>query len=304
MKNIFITLLSLFILQHFAQAQILYQYFDGADTLANSSIFINIDTGVSNIWQIGAPQKAKFSSAATVPNAIVTDTVNTYPKNNISQFSFHYVPWVTWGVLALQWKQKLNMDLHKDGGIIEYSVDTGTTWHNVFNDPHVYSFYGFKPGNADTLVTGEFALSGTDTLWKDIWLCFDMSWLSFNDSIYFRYTFKSDSINTGKAGWMIDNLMAHQSMMHPVQEENKKDYLNVYPNPTKDIVNIEIQKIQNFHIIKSLELSNAEGILLEQWKNVPTKFWFDAGKYPEGIYFLKVLTNIKAETIPIIIKRN
>lgn len=305
MKKIYLTILILFSVVFFTNAQQEYnQYFDGADTSVLNSLIIQLDTSSSNIWQVGRPQKIIFDSAATFPNVIVTDTINYYPINNTSSFSFKIVPWATWGLLAVQWKQKIDMDLHHDGAIIEYSVDTGNTWHNVFYDPHVYNFFGYQPANQDTLLTGEYAMSGTDSTWRDIWLCFDMSWLSFNDSIYFRYTFKSDSINNNKEGWMIDNMMTHISIMHPVKEVNKKDYINVYPNPTKDIVNIEIQKIQDFHIIENMELVGEDGTLISQWKNVPTKFWFDTSKYPDGIYFLKVKTNIKSETIPIVVKKN
>ncbi len=300
-KKLFVISAFLFIFFQI-NAQSYNQYFDGADTSANNSIIINYDTSSLNIWQVGRPQKIIFDSAATLPNALVTDTINLYPINNTSRFTFKIVPWVTWGLLAIQWKQKLDMELHHDGAIIEYSIDTGNTWQNVFNDPHVYTFYGFQVANQDTLLSGEYAMSGTDSVWRDLWLCFDMSWLSFNDSIYFRYTFKSDSVNNNNEGWMIDNLMAHITILHPVKEVNKKDYLNIYPNPGKGVVNVEIQKIQDFHMIENMELITATGTLIKQWRNIPGKFWFDTSKFPDGIYFLKVKTNIKSETIPIVIK--
>lgn len=305
MKKRAFSVFALFFCAFLAKAQQdLYQYFDGADTTASTALKIELDTSSSNIWQIGKPQKIIFNSASTMPNALVTDTINSYPVKNISRFSFKFVPTITWGVMAVQWKQKLDLDPHHDGGIIEYSVDTGITWNNIFNDPHVYNFFGFQSSNQDTLLTGEYAFSGTDSVWRDVWLCFDMSWLSSNDSIYLRYTLKSDSVNTGQEGWMIDNMMVHLSIMHPVKEANKKDYINVYPNPTKDIVNIEIQKIQDFHIIENMELINSKGITVKKWKNLPVKYWFETNKLQAGIYYLKIKTNIKSETIPIVIQRN
>jgi hypothetical protein len=279
------------------------QYFDGADTIPGQSLILNMDTSAANIWQVGPPQKVIFHSAATPPNALLTDTAAPYPVNNMSRFSFKAVPWVTWGILAVQWMQKIDMDGGHDGGIIEYSVDTGSTWTNVFNDPHVYSFYGFPPEDQDTLLTGEYAFSGTDTTWRDVWLCFDMSWLSFNDSIYFRFIFKSDSIDGGKEGWMIDNMTTHISMMHPVKENEKKDYMNVYPNPAKDIVYIEFEKVHQFHLIEDMKLVGPDGKLVRQWRDLPTKYWFDVRHFPEGMYFLTVRTNIRTETIPLLIKR-
>ena len=49
--------------------------------------YILIDTTIdNNIWQIGKPSKSLFSSALSSPNAIITDTSNTYPINNESYF--------------------------------------------------------------------------------------------------------------------------------------------------------------------------------------------------------------------------
>ncbi|MDB5281563.1 MAG: hypothetical protein JWO06_638 [Bacteroidota bacterium] len=303
MKKIYLIGTLMILITGSTTAQQLYQYFDGADTTAWRSLLIQMDTDSANIWQIGRPQKAIFNRAATIPNALVTDTINVCPPNNTSRFSFKVVPVYSFGVLAVQWKQKLDMDLHHSGGVIEYSVDTGTTWHNVFNDPHVYNFYGFQSANKDTLLSGEYAFSGTDTTWRDIWMCFEMSWLGYHDSAYFRFTFKSDSVTNPKEGWLIDNMVVHMDLMHPVKEVTK-DYFNVYPNPTKDIVNVEIQKIMDFHIIENMKLIGTDGKIIREWTNIPTKFWFNMAEYAEGVYYLKVKTNIKSETIPIIVKRN
>ena len=142
MKKIYLTITCLFLVVCTLKAQYTTQYFDGADTIPNYSVKIKIGNNSNNIWQIGPPQKIIFNSASTAPNVLVTDTINNYPPNNISQFKFTVVPFNTFGVMAIQWNQKLDMNLQHDGGIIEYSIDTGTTWHNIFNDPHVYNVYG------------------------------------------------------------------------------------------------------------------------------------------------------------------
>lgn len=296
---------SLVLITLFSTAQeTYYQYFDGADTSASNSIIIHIDTSISNTWQIGQPQKAIFDSAASFPNVMVTDTVDFYPANNSSGFQFTIVPWINWGILAVQWMQKLDMDAGYDGGIIEFSVDGGSSWENAFNNPHVYNFYGFMPENHDTLQTGEDAFSGTDETWRDIWLCYDMSWVTFNDSIMVRYTFVSDSENNNKEGWMIDNMMAHLTIIHTIGEKEQDKYINVFPNPSGDMLYIEIQKLEEFHIIENMMLINAGGFIVEEWKNIPVKFFINTNNYSNGMYYLKIKTNIKSETIPVVISRN
>jgi hypothetical protein len=308
MKKLYFTTVLLILIVRSSTAQFYTQYFDGADTNVYQSILIYIAPDSSNVWQIGTPQKVIFDSTATQPNAIVTDTINFYPTNDTSRFIAKiWLNFGNWGVFALQWKQKLDMDTSFDGGIIEYSIDTGNTWINVFNNPYVYNFYGYDTLNADTLSGGEFAFSGTDTTWKDIWLCFDLSWLQqfqWNDTILFRFTLLSDSVNNNKEGWMIDNMLAHITIIHTVKETEQDRYLNVYPNPASNIVHIQAEKIMDFHIIEQMELVDPLGRVVEKWTNIPTKFWFDVSKYNDGLYFLKVKTNIKSENIPLVISKH
>lgn len=306
MKTKIITIMMCCIAAYSVKAQYLYQYFDGADTNIFNSIKIEIDTNAGNIWQVGKPQKIIFDSAATNPNVIVTDTINNYPVSNTSSFMFKFNPsFGGWGVTALQWKQKLDMNFDHDGGIVEYSVDTGATWHNTFNDPNVYNYFGFNPLNKDTLINGSFAFSGTDTTWKDVWLCFQASWLnSVTDSLFIKYTFSSDTLINNKEGWMIDNMMIHTTFGHPVTDVFQEKYINVYPNPAREIVNIELKTVNQHHIIEQMQLINFEGKTVKEWEKIPTRFWFYTREFPEGNYFLKVKTNIKSETIPIVIKRD
>jgi len=296
----------LFISSFTSSAQFYTQYFDGADTIYNSSINIEIDSTGFNVWQIATPHKVIFNGPSTVPNAIVTDTVNYYPENNISTFRVRILnEWAPWGVLAVQWKQKIDLDTNYDGAIVEFSTDQGVTWQNAFNNPYVYNFYGFLTDNQDTLVTGEYAFSGTDTTWRDVWLCFDLSWMSlFPDTLHFRFTLKSDGIQNEKEGWLIDNMMANMTMIHTVKNVKLTSYLTAYPNPTTGILHIEAEKRTDFHIIEQMDLINSDGQTVKQWKNLPTKFWFDTGPFAEGKYLLKVKTNIRTETLPVIICRN
>ena len=73
MAKLYTTIILFIFSCQISTAQFFTQYFDGADTSIQNSILIETDTSVSNVWQIGHPQKIIFDSAATAPNAIVTD---------------------------------------------------------------------------------------------------------------------------------------------------------------------------------------------------------------------------------------
>lgn len=301
-KAILLILSSLFTAIGFAQN--FNQFFDDTTTGAfNNSITIYIDTAAANIWQIGPPQKTIFDTAATLPNVMVTDTINPYPVNNESIFGYNYVNSQFYGIHAMQWKQKLDMDYGEDGGIIEYSIDGGQSWQNGFNNPYVYNFYGFDTLNVDTLPSGDVAFTGTDTVWRDIWFCFDYSYLSLQDSLMVRHRFVSDSIDNGREGWMIDNLILHPTIRHTIAEKAQETYLKVYPTVTTGVVNIEAKKMNEFHIIELLEVFNSSGMLVEQYHNVPTKFFVNLNGQPSGNYFVKVKTNKNTETFQVIVQQ-
>lgn len=303
MKTIF-TFSAFFILPLLLTAQIdFYQYFDGADTLSNS-IQIELDTTGTNIWQVGSPQKTIFSSAATTPNALLTDTIKFYPPNDSSSFQFvlnntNYL----WAILAIQWKQKLDMDAG-DGGIIEFSLDEGATWQNVFDNPYVYNLFGYQQENVDTITGGELAFTATDTLWRDVWLCFDVSYLGYYpNKPLCRFTLKSDSTDSSHEGWMIDNLMYHLTSLHTINEVEQEEYIKVYPNPTRGRVNIQTKKLNEFHLIEKMELIDTAGRVVQEFGVSPTKFYIDIDDHPDGIYFLKIQTNKKTETLQILLQR-
>lgn len=272
------------------------QYFDVPNSSTVNPIIVSIGTNTDNVWQIGKPQKTLFTSASTTPNVIVTDTINPYPESNISSFTFYW-PGPAWGpgYLAIQWKQKLDMEKNNDGGIVEFSINSGNTWQNAMTSPNVYQYYGFTMNNIDT-INGEVCFSGTDNVWRDIWFCLNSNIVSQNDTIYMRFTFKSNANAPGKDGWMIDNLLAHPTIFHPIKEISQAENVVIYPNVTTGVVNIEMKKSNLNRGIDNLELLDAQGKLLESYGSTRSKVIIDLTKFPTGYYFVKVTIDKKTTT--------
>ena len=278
------------------------QYFDGNDTIASKTLQIELYTASTNVWQIGRPQKLIFDSAATLPHALITDTINNVPVNNVSRFylGLRSSWWNNFGVLAIRWKQKLDMSAKTDGGIIEYSVDSGQTWKNIFYNPEVHNLYGFDTLNRDTiLATGEYAFSGTDTVWRDVWLCFKMNFLSVYDSVTIRYTLKTGAIDNNREGWMIDNMMAHSTWVHTVKKKENPDELLVYPTITNGIINIDAATEAVMGDIKDVILLNAEGKVLRRFGASGIRTQVDISGQPNGSYFINIVRGKGTKTFRI-----
>lgn len=266
------------------------QYFEGT-----SNITINLDTTSGNTWQIGRPQKTIFDSAHTTPNVLVTDTVNTYPPNNTSIFTFgmNLNTWTQWGITAVRWMQKLDMADSIHGGTVEFSLDTGATWRNVFTDTMVYNFYGFKNSNKDTLPDGKLGFTGRDTTWSDIWLCYRYNSYQQSDSIIFKFTMKSDSTDNNNEGWMIDNLLVQETIFHTVSNTDPNQTFIVYPTLTDGIVKIESDKdagdIDNIVVTDM----NGKAVLRKEVHGSTTTI--DISAMPAGNYLVGVHTQKKIE---------
>lgn len=306
-KTLLLCIILLFSLRTYAQTDF-YQYFDGEDTLTYWSINITFDVDTNNIWQIGPPQKLIFNSASTAPNVIVTDTLNNYPTNNtstfIAQLGDTYLYPYFYGIVAIQWLQRIDISSNGDIAILEISLDSMQTWANVFDNPLTYNFYGFNAENIDT-IDGEIGFAGTDTSWRDIWYCFDWPYLEIDTGyIFLKYTFKSDSIPEEKEGWMIDNMYAHSTMYHTLNNTNVVDAISIYPVPADDKINIQLQQTQQSHYIESMSITSMQGALINSWNNLPSKYFIDTENYPNGMYILSVKTNLYNESKAIVIQHS
>ena len=284
-------------------AQLLYtQSFESPQS---NSFSITLVPPVNNTWQIGKPQKTLFNSARSVPRVIVTDTLNPYPVNNVSSFTFGVPLQNNFGnpIYALRWTQKLDLDAGLDGGIVEFSNDK-VNWQNAHNNPNSYQFYGFTPATKVTLPSGEQAFSGHDNTWRDLWLCVKSSFADQNDTLYFRFTLKSDGIQTNKEGWMIDNFIFSNTIIHPVKEISQLDPVVVYPNITTGIVNIEMKKIQDTDMIDAIELIDEGGRVVERFGKNYTKVILDISNHKPGLYYLRVTIHNKAQLFKLVYEKN
>jgi hypothetical protein len=304
-KLLLLSLLSLSVGTIFSQTQ--SQYFDGNDTIPQNTVEFQYSIIPEDVWYVGAPQKSTFNNAFSNPNALFTSKNGGYTPNNSSSFNVRYSSEnFGTGILALQWMQKLHYqpatdNYPGDGGYIEFTLDSGRTWHNVFTSPYVYNFYGFDENNVSVLANGQTGFSGVDNQWRDIWLCFETNFFNHFGDILFRYTHIADDNASFHEGWMIDNFQMHITILHTITEKEENNYLNILPTPTNGIVKIQAEKRNDFHIIQNMELINIDGTVVEEFGMSPTKFQIDISHHPQGTYYLKVETNLKTEIHKIIL---
>lgn len=192
---------------------------------------VQIDTSESN-WHICIPNKQNFDSAYSLPKAILTDSTGPYQVNDTSSFFIKVSnPFNSMDMPCIWGFYKMDSDSLKDFGIIEASIDKGLNWYNLLSDTiNINWDYIFeKP-----------VFTGRVKKWTEFF-----AFLGFVphtiDTLYYRFTFISDSIQTNKDGWILDNI---RPIIHweSIEEGESHNLINIYPNPTKESIFIKFNK--------------------------------------------------------------
>ena len=235
-----------------------------------ANLYIDYVNNPSNIWQIGSPQKTTFTMAQSAPNVLVTDSINAYPINDTSAFYIGYFTTepsnsIHWDIFDLSFSYYVDCDSLTDKGLIEFSVDNGTTWIDLINDPNYSSYlnwsdFGTNAGNNPPILTGS---SGG---WRYAVVVMDLLAQTLNipagSYIQWRFSFVSDSIQNNRDGLMFDNI-------------------NLTIAPPVGIVDHNISNTRK--CIKVLDLLGRE---IEVMPNSPMIYFYDDGT-TEKVYQLE-----------------
>lgn len=275
MKYILLTMIFLLSINIYGQDPIIYTVhfdFNGSPPgWWGSWGHYEIDTtDTNNIWQVGPPQKTIFNYAESSPNVIVTDTINPYTTNDTSSFIIKYENTFPDVINEFEGSYYCDTDSLNDYGMMEVSFDSSQTWHNIsFDTLNVFQFYGTPP-----------IFTGSSGGWKRFSLFYDATSLdSYFTSVWYKFTFISDSIDTQQEGLMFDNFGFFATNTENLYQ---LDNLKVFPNPTSDILHFEFEeRIEDAEI----RIYSTIGQLMTHQNITNTDVQFNVSDWQKGIYF-------------------
>lgn len=252
------------------------------DTIGLQHLRIDTITNPNNLWQIGSPQKPVFTNSFSVPNVIVTDTINPYPTNDTSSFVLVNVAegggFVWPHTVTFEGQYYVNSDTLTDYGTIEFSPDNGTTWIDLINDTAYTSFYWWylpKP-----------TLTGNSNGWQNFYVNIanlgPIFGIQDGDTVLYRFTFISDSIQTNKDGIMFDQFQ-FVDYVEGIEETQNNNLISIYPNPTSDELRIFGKLLRNYSRIQILDYT---GQILFDKSNFNGES-IDTRQFANGVYFLR-----------------
>lgn len=280
-------------------------YFDSVSFETPDSRIIMDTANPAGIWQTGTPQKVFFHSAYRGAKAMVTDTIQAYPSNNTSSFIYVIRFPYTWTCeTSMEFWHKYDMDSPNDKGLIEASYDGGNSWFIAKDTSGVGPMYSFFWWDMDFHETtgGYSAHPLTTTGTSDGWILSRFNWIWFMpvkgadsmafppDSLMIRFTFVSDSIDSGREGWMIDEILtasAYNQLCSGISEQNRGARIKVFPNPTRDGASIEFEGASGE---STIQLFNMMGRKVKEFTDTGgTSLSLSRDGLPAGLYYLVVL---------------
>lgn len=281
--------------------------------LSDDTNAVFIDTSnACNLWQLGNSYKPVFDSASS-PFGIVTDTLLSYPvavncsfivKQPLFGNSF-------WGNPVILFEHKYETDSLRDGGFIDYSCDNGQNW-NLINglqygqngypiQINYHNYLGFPDSywnqTAPKILDSIPAFTGRNENWEwsglQLLYIFPLAkpeshrggYCSLEDTLYIRFNFLSDSIDNGKSGWMIRNIVLLWTDVGGSVNEHSLQPLSVFPNPADETISFELpHELKNEKI--SVEILDILGNkALVTYKEVP-RHVLNISLLSPGVYFL------------------
>jgi hypothetical protein len=263
-------------------------YFE--DTICLNRLTIDTISVSNNLWQIGQPNKPAFNPVPSTVNAIVTDTINSYPINNYSVFIIENLATMgdMYGFRDFNGMYNVQSDSLNDFGKMEFSPDNGMSWIDIINDTIYNAFLWNSP---KPVLTGN----------SQGWQYFDVLMLglgfTFNfqlgDTILFRFTFSSDSITENLGGLMYD-AFCYFNFVEGISETRFKPIKSkIFPNPSTDFFTIKFDnpKSDNFE----LSVYDIKSHLIFKKDNITdSSISFETKTFRPGTYVYK-LTNLKAQ---------
>jgi hypothetical protein len=118
--------------------------------------------------------------------------------------------------------------------------------------------------------------------------------------IKFRFEFGTDGCN-GIEGWYLDEIYVYNCSTLAVEDVQKQNGINVYPNPTSGFVTIQNKNNTN---LKNVEIYNSAGQLIQKFNlnNNTKNASLDMSQLVNGTYVLKVVSDTESNTVKVIKK--
>lgn len=249
---------------------------------------------VDTIWQTGRLNKVILNTAHSGSTAWYTASANYTPWADAYLYTPEYMLEGN-TCYSLNFWHQYETEYSFDGGLVEFTIDSGRTWQTFgeywstdstwYNTPAIQALDGYKPG-----------WSGSSNGWVKAERSFRSFW---HTTVRFRFRFASNG-SLDDEGWAIDDVCiepyAGQCDMIGLQEQVNSSRCELYPNPAQSIIHLKVPQRDQYNV----RLYDAKGttvghyeVLLKEGEVIP----FTIDHLPRGIYHINITTKSFHENI-------
>lgn len=229
------------------------------DTTHWHSLSIDTINYPYNIWQIGHPQKHTIDNAFSQPNVIITDTIDSYPPNNMSVFEIGHQAqegFIDGGVAVFSGFYFVDSDSLLDYGTIEFSPDDGTTWINLLTDTVYSDYYNW--------FTEKPVLTGSSFSWRFFGIQLagikEIFEIDSTTIVSYKISFISDDINNNKDGLVFDDLHFKDYLLK-INALDESVFIDISPNPCQEALRVSVKDFSESKL--TLTLLNINGEIIK-----------------------------------------
>ena len=260
---------------------------------SNNDVLVSYDeAGSNNVWERGTSSKSTLTDLVALNSKVyATKLSQIYPPNVKSYLVSQCYDLSQTAAPILKFDMAFDTEANADVLYMQYSTNGGNSWSLLGSqdNPNWYTSNSGCPNCIGGEWTGEADITnisgltnGTRRLYS-----YDLSSLSSNSNIIFRFVFQSDSVNE-LDGVIIDNFVVESTLANSLNETNS---FVVFPNPANEIINISFNSKSNEKV--SFELNDMQGRLIFKKSDVESvignfEYGLDVINIPSGFYLLKI----------------
>ena len=192
-----------------------------------------------------------------------------------------------------------------DGGNIKYSLNGGA-WTLLPITAFTQNPYNsaLAASGSDNPLKGQRAFTGTDGgslggSWGQSVIDLSKIGVTSGSNLKIRFEMGTDGCN-GIEGWYVDEIYVYNCATLAVEDAQKQNGIQVYPNPTSGFVTIQNSKNSN---LKDVEIYNVAGQLIQRFNvNNAKNASLDMSQLLNGTYILKVNSETESNSVKVIKK--
>jgi hypothetical protein len=178
-----------------------------------------------------------------------------------------------------------NCDVTSDNDFYKVVLPFGESY---LVTPRIHDSYNSGDGNVYSL-DGIFSYSTDGVYWSDV---FDDVmpggiYLNNGGTVYFHIA----PYFAGEKGTYLLDIELARNVPTSITENNMEDFINVFPNPAKDFVTIDLKNINDKINLVNLLNSQGQSVYSENINKVANTWNVPLQELPDGIYFLQIQTN-------------